>query len=192
MHIVKSFGVMSVAKIMGVLYACMGLLFAPFFLLFGLLGSLAGSMTGQGNSPFAGIVGVFVAVLLPFFYGVLDLLAGRLGPCCTTLFQSGWVDSKSRWSCGQQLPLRLTRLSLPPLPASDLAVVSDLVALYDDRSRCSLSRRSSPADAGTQAPGRGRHGSAERRRTVCDARSGIEFHRRHREAHGGQYALALH
>src|ERR1700734_908206 len=76
MHIVKSFGVMSVAKIMGVLYACMGLLFAPFFLLFGLLGSMAGSMTGQGNSPFAGIVGVFVAILLPFFYGALGFIGG--------------------------------------------------------------------------------------------------------------------
>jgi hypothetical protein len=48
---------------MGVLYACMGVLFAPFFLLFGLLGSMA----GQQNSPFAGIVGVVVAIFLPFF-----------------------------------------------------------------------------------------------------------------------------
>jgi hypothetical protein len=116
MHIVKSFGVMSVAKIMGVLYACMGLLFALFFLLFGLLGSMA----EQQNSPFAGIVGVVVAIFLPFFYTAhLDLLAARSGRCCTTFFRSGWVGSKSRWSCGQQLRLCLTRLSLPPLPASD-------------------------------------------------------------------------
>src|SRR3982074_2936467 len=33
MQIVKSVGVMSVAKIMGLIYGCMGLIFAPFFLL---------------------------------------------------------------------------------------------------------------------------------------------------------------
>jgi hypothetical protein len=90
MHIVKSFGVMSVAKIMGVLYACMGLLFAPFFLLFGLLGSMAGSMAGQGNSPFAGIVGVLVAIFLPFFYGVLGFVGGAIGALLYNLL-SKWV-----------------------------------------------------------------------------------------------------
>jgi hypothetical protein len=86
MHIVKSFGVMSVAKIMGVLYACMGLLFAPFFLLFGLLGSMA----GQENSPFAGIVGVIVAIFLPFFYGVLGFIGGAIGALLYNLL-SKWV-----------------------------------------------------------------------------------------------------
>jgi hypothetical protein len=86
MHIVKSFGVMSVAKIMGVLYACMGLLFAPFFLLVGLLGSMA----GQQNSPFAGIVGVVVAILLPFFYGVLGFIGGAIGALLYNLL-SKWV-----------------------------------------------------------------------------------------------------
>jgi hypothetical protein len=86
MHIIKSFGVMSVAKIMGVLYACMGLLFAPFFLLFGLLGSMA----GQGNNPLAGIVGVFVAVFLPFFYGAVGFIGGAIGALLYNLL-SKWV-----------------------------------------------------------------------------------------------------
>jgi hypothetical protein len=38
MHIIKSVGVLSVAKILGLVYGCMGLLFAPFLLLFGLIG----------------------------------------------------------------------------------------------------------------------------------------------------------
>ena len=42
MHIIKSVGVLSVAKIMGLIQACFGLAFAPFFLLIGLLGSLTG------------------------------------------------------------------------------------------------------------------------------------------------------
>jgi hypothetical protein len=106
---------MSVAKIMGVLYACTGLVFAPCFLLFGLLGSMA----GQQNSPFTGIVGVVVAIILPFFYGALGFIDGAIGALLYNLLRSGWVGSKSRWSCGQQLRLCLTRLSLPPLPASD-------------------------------------------------------------------------
>jgi hypothetical protein len=132
MHIVKSFGVMSVAKIMGVLYACMGLLFAPFFLLVGLLGSMA----GQQNSPFAGIVGVVVAILLPFFYGVLGFIGGAIGALLYNLLSKWWADSKSRWNCGQQLRLRPTRLFLLPHPASDLgsclALMSNLVALHDE------------------------------------------------------------
>jgi hypothetical protein len=86
MHIVKSFAVMSVAKITGALYACMGLLFAPFFLLFGLLGSMA----GQASSPFAGIVGVVVAILLPLFYGALGFVGGAIGALLYNLL-SKWV-----------------------------------------------------------------------------------------------------
>ncbi len=86
MHIVKSFGVMSVAKIMGLMYACMGLLFAPFFLLIGLLGSMA----GQEKSPFAGIFGVVIAILLPFFYGALGFIGGAIGALLYNLFAK-WV-----------------------------------------------------------------------------------------------------
>jgi len=75
MHIVKSVGVLSVAKIMGLLYGCLGLIFVPFFLLIGLVGSLA----GQDKTPFAGIVGVVLAILMPFMYGVLGFIAGAIG-----------------------------------------------------------------------------------------------------------------
>jgi hypothetical protein len=103
MHIVKSFGVMSVAKIMGVLYACMGLVFAPFFVLFGLLGLMA----GQGNSPFAGIVGVFVAILLPFFYGALGFIGGAIGALLYNLV--------SRWVGGFEVEVEL-RSTTPVAP----------------------------------------------------------------------------
>jgi len=58
MHIVKSVGVLSVAKIMGMIYGCMRLIFAPLFLLIGLMGSAL----GRQNSPLAGIFGVGFAV----------------------------------------------------------------------------------------------------------------------------------
>jgi hypothetical protein len=41
MKTIKSVGVLSVAKIMGAVYAVLGLLFAPMFLLIGAVGSMA-------------------------------------------------------------------------------------------------------------------------------------------------------
>lgn len=75
MHIVRSVGVFSVAKIMGLLYGCMGLIFAPFFLIFGLVGSIA----GEGKNPIAGAVGIVLAILMPVLYGVIGFIAGAIG-----------------------------------------------------------------------------------------------------------------
>jgi hypothetical protein len=86
MHIIKSVGVLSVAKIMGLMYACMGLIFAPFFLVFGLLASAA----GQTKNPLAGIFGIGFAVLCPVLYGVMGFIAGLLGALLYNLL-AGWV-----------------------------------------------------------------------------------------------------
>jgi hypothetical protein len=75
MHIVKSVGVLSVAKIMGLIYACMGLIFAPVFLVVGMMGSLV----GQDKNPFAGMAGVVLAVLIPFIYGAMGFIIGAIG-----------------------------------------------------------------------------------------------------------------
>jgi hypothetical protein len=82
MHIVKSVGVLSMAKIMGLIQACMGLIFAPFFLLIGMLGSLA----GQDKNPFAGVVGVFLALLMPVMYGAIGFIVGAIGALLYNLF----------------------------------------------------------------------------------------------------------
>jgi hypothetical protein len=82
MHIVKSVGVLSVAKIMGLLQACMGLLLAPVFLLIGLLGS----MVGQQKTPFAGMFGVLFALLLPVIYGIFGFVAGAIFGLLYNLF----------------------------------------------------------------------------------------------------------
>lgn len=82
MHIVKSIGVLSVAKIMGLIYGCMGLILAPFFLLIGLLGTIA----GKQNNPFAGIFSIGFAIFMPIFYGALGFIAGALGALLYNLF----------------------------------------------------------------------------------------------------------
>ncbi len=75
MQILKSVGVLSAAKISGVIYAILGLLFAPFILLMGLFGSMA----GQRPNPFGAIGGVAIAVLFPIIYGVMGFVMGALG-----------------------------------------------------------------------------------------------------------------
>jgi hypothetical protein len=82
MHIVKSVGVLSVAKIMGLIYACMGLIFAPVFLVVGMMGSLV----GQDKNPFAGMVGVSLVVLIPFIYGAGGFIIGAIGALLYNLF----------------------------------------------------------------------------------------------------------
>jgi len=75
MHVVKSVGVMSIAKIMGLLYACLGLIFIPFFLILGFVGAFA----GHDQAPFAGIVGVVFAILMPVLYGAMGFVCGAIG-----------------------------------------------------------------------------------------------------------------
>ena len=86
MHIVKSVGVLSIAKIMGMIYGCMGLIFAPLFLLIGLMGSAL----GRQNSPLAGIFGIGFAVIMPVFYGAIGFIAGAIGALLYNLFAK-WV-----------------------------------------------------------------------------------------------------
>jgi hypothetical protein len=75
MKTIKSVGVMSVAKITAAIQAVFGLLFAPIFLLFGALGSLA----GQHVNPFGAIGGLALAIMMPIFYGVIGFIMGAIG-----------------------------------------------------------------------------------------------------------------
>ena len=92
MHIIKSVGVLSVAKITGLMYACMGLIFAPLFLLIGVLASAA----GQHNNPLAGIFSIGFAVLFPVLYGIG--LIGALVDNVPGLAALNW-----KWSCARRL-----------------------------------------------------------------------------------------
>lgn len=105
MHIMKSVGVMSVAKIMGLVYGCMELIFVPLFLLFGMLGSLA----GENRNPLAGVVGVILA--MPFLYGFMGFIVGALGALLYNLL--------SKWVGGFELELELQ----PTRPVAPYPVV---------------------------------------------------------------------
>jgi hypothetical protein len=95
MQVLKSVGVMSIARIMGLIYGCMGLLFVPFFLLLAILGSVA----GQNKNPMAGVLGIVFAFAMPFLYGLTGFVTGALGGLLYN-----WL---SNWVGGIELKLEL-------------------------------------------------------------------------------------
>ena len=86
MRIVKSVGVLSAAKILGMLYGCIGLIFVPFALII----ALAGSVAGGQNGLFAGISGVVLAIFLPLLYGAFGFVGGLIAALLYNLV-ARWV-----------------------------------------------------------------------------------------------------
>ena len=78
--IVKSLGVLSVGKIMGAMYAIIGLIAGAFFSLLSVLGAAAGAQGGAGAEAMLPMVFGFAAViLLPIFYGIMGFIGGIIG-----------------------------------------------------------------------------------------------------------------
>src|SRR5437763_12923749 len=75
MRTITSVGVLSVAKIMGAIYAVIGLILLPFFL----LASLIGSMAGRYDNPLGAIGCLIFGLFVPIFYGVLGFVFGSIG-----------------------------------------------------------------------------------------------------------------
>ncbi len=103
MQIVKSVGVLSVARIMGLIYGCLGLIFMPLFLLIGLIGSMA----GQQKTPFAGVIGIFLAIFMPVLYGLFGFISGAIGALLYNVF--------AKWVGGFELELE-ARVGAPVAP----------------------------------------------------------------------------
>jgi hypothetical protein len=115
MHIIKSVGVLSVARILGLLYACIGLISAPLFLIAG----ASWAALGQQNNPLAGIFGVGFAVLMPVAYGIMGFVMGAISALLYNLF--------AKWVGGFELEIEVRQQILtapypiipPPTPASN-------------------------------------------------------------------------
>jgi hypothetical protein len=80
--VIKSIGPMSLAKIMGLLYAGIGFLIGGLFALFSLLGGAAmmasaSQDSGMGGGLMAGI-GLGAIILFPICYGVLGFIGGLI------------------------------------------------------------------------------------------------------------------
>jgi hypothetical protein len=75
MQRIKSVGVLSCAKMLGVLYGCMGLLLLPFALVAG----LASMATQQANSAIGGAAILAFGILAPVIYGAMGFVFGAIG-----------------------------------------------------------------------------------------------------------------
>lgn len=72
MQKIKSVGVLSVGKIMGILYAALGLLVVPFFLLISALGALS----GERPAGFGLASAIVFTFFIPIMYGVIGFVGG--------------------------------------------------------------------------------------------------------------------
>jgi hypothetical protein len=71
--VVRRIGMLSLAKMLAVLYASLGLIIGAFFFAFALIGAVV----GPGNQLAAGLVaGAAIIVLAPLFYGLIGFVGG--------------------------------------------------------------------------------------------------------------------
>lgn len=78
---VKRIGALSLAKVMGLIYGGLGLLFGLVFSFFALLGAAFGrAFEGASGleALFGALFGVGAVIFLPIFYGLMGFLAGLL------------------------------------------------------------------------------------------------------------------
>ena len=86
--IVKRIGPLSFAKITGMLYGLMGLLFGALISLVSIVG---GAFAPAKDAGFAGMLfGAAAVVILPIFYGVLGFVASLIAAALYNLI-AGWV-----------------------------------------------------------------------------------------------------
>jgi hypothetical protein len=80
--VISRVGVISLAKVMGVLYGGLGLLFGVLFALFSLLGGGALMASGQEGAGAGGGMmmgmGLGLAVVFPLFYGAIGFIGGLI------------------------------------------------------------------------------------------------------------------
>jgi hypothetical protein len=87
----KSISPLSLGKILGILFACIGLLLVPIFLLFALIAPhLPHARANPGMGAFSLVFGLGMAVMIPVFYGVLGFLQGVIGAAIYNLL-ARWI-----------------------------------------------------------------------------------------------------
>lgn len=76
---VRRIGVLSLGKVMGCIYATLGLIIGAIFTVFALVGSVVGSIASDSGEPLLGILfGVGAIIIFPIFYGLIAFLMGML------------------------------------------------------------------------------------------------------------------
>ena len=73
---------LSVMKVGGIIYGCLGLGIAILFAIFFSIGTMTGTMSGQQGFPITGVMGVvfglLAVIIIPILYGVMGALIAGL------------------------------------------------------------------------------------------------------------------
>ena len=78
MMTIKQIGVLSAAKMLGALYACIGVLAGAIFSCVSLIGA-AGAMSEFGGEGAVGLLfGVGAIIMFPIFYGIIGFIGGAI------------------------------------------------------------------------------------------------------------------
>ena len=75
--VIQKIGAMSLGKVLGVLYAFIGLLVGAIVSLVSMVGAVIGTAGGESPGAFLGVFfGVAAIVALPLFYGAMGFIGG--------------------------------------------------------------------------------------------------------------------
>lgn len=74
--VLRSIGVLSMAKMMGTLYAVIGFILGLFFAMLSMIGA---GFAERGSGIIAMVMGVGGVIILPIFYGAIGFIAGVVG-----------------------------------------------------------------------------------------------------------------
>jgi hypothetical protein len=92
---IKRIAPLQAGKMMGILYACMGLIFLPIFLLAATAGAFAQhtqSAQGASAAPAAAVAGIMfgMGLFMPVIYGVMGFVFGIIGAAIYNLV-ARWI-----------------------------------------------------------------------------------------------------
>ena len=125
--ILKRIGVLSCGKIMGALYALIGLIIGAIISLLSLVGAMAGLASGEDEAIFGVFFGVGAILFMPILYGVFGFIGGLITAFCSALRLScprqrsssaasrasrRWAISRAR-ATGSAISASASRSSLP-------------------------------------------------------------------------------
>lgn len=95
-------GVLSVAKVYGIISAIFGLLIGAMFTLMSLFGGAMVALAGEGGGGFAALLfGGMAIIIMPIFYGIMGFVGGAI---------SAWIyNLAAGWIGGVELELDIDR-----------------------------------------------------------------------------------
>jgi hypothetical protein len=89
--VLRSVGVLSCGKVLGITYAIFGLIFGAFFALFAMAGAaMPQPPQADGPNPFAVVAGLGVAavIVVPIMYGIMGFIGGIIAALVYNLVAS--------------------------------------------------------------------------------------------------------